>query len=93
MTLAAGAIALLRRAIADPETQWSLGTFGAIAEFSRDEEEPAQVSMAATVVSAITERGGIAIRPDPAIRPFASESVTKTGWNQRIALCRQAIAR
>ena len=27
---------LLQAAIADPETQWSLGTFGAIAEFSRD---------------------------------------------------------
>jgi hypothetical protein len=87
MTPAAGAMALLRQGIADPDTQWSLGTFGAIAEFSRDEDEPAQVSMAANVLSAITERGGIAIRPDPAIRPFASEGITKSGWNQRIALC------
>ena len=42
MTPAAANIALLRREIADPGTQWSLGTFGAIAEFSRDEDEPAQ---------------------------------------------------
>jgi hypothetical protein len=87
MTLATGALALLRRGIADPDTQWSLGTFGAIAEFSRDEDEPAQVSMAAEMLSAVTERGGIALRLDPQIRPFASESLTKADWNQRVALC------
>jgi hypothetical protein len=87
MTLAAGHIALLRREIADPGTQWSLGTFGAIAEFSRDEDEPAQVSMGKDAVSAVTERGGIALKLDPDIRPFASESINKAGWNQRIALC------
>jgi uncharacterized protein DUF6925 len=87
MTPAAGTLALLRQAVADPDTQWSLGTFGAIAEFSRDEDEPARLNMTANVLSAVTERGGIAIRPDPAIRPFASEGITKTGWNQRIALC------
>ena len=87
MTLAAGAIALLRRGMADPETQWSLGTFGAIAEFSRDAEEPALVSMAADTLSAVTDRGGIALRLDPAIRPFASEGLTKADWNQRVALC------
>lgn len=87
MTLAAASIALLRQGIADPDTQWSLGTFGAIAEFSRDEDEPALLTMAADVVSAVTERGGIALRLDPGIRPFASESLTQSGWNQRIALC------
>jgi len=87
MTLAAGAIALLRRGMADPETQWSLGTFGAIAEFSRDAEEPALVSMAADTLSAVTDRGGIALRLDPATRPFASEGLTKADWNQRVALC------
>lgn len=87
MTLAAPTSALLRRGIADPETQWSLGTFGAIAEFSRDADEPAHVSMAADVISAITGRGGMALRLDPATRPFASESLTKADWSQRVALC------
>jgi uncharacterized protein DUF6925 len=87
MTLAAAALALLRQGIADPDTQWSLGTFGAIAEFSRDEDEPAHVTMAANALSAITDRGGISIRPDPAIRLFASESLTRADWTQRIALC------
>jgi hypothetical protein len=87
MTLAAGHIALLRREIADPGTQWSLGTFGAIAEFSRDEDEPAQVSVGKDAVSAVTERGGIALKLDADIRPFASEGINKADWNQRIALC------
>ena len=29
--------------LADPEAQWSLGTFGAIAEFMRDADEPAEI--------------------------------------------------
>ena len=36
----AATIDLLQGAIADPDTQWNLGTFGAIAEFSRDRDEP-----------------------------------------------------
>jgi hypothetical protein len=87
MTQAASHIALLRREIADPGTQWSLGTFGAIAEFSRDAGEPAQVTLASDAISAVTERGGIALRLDSEMRPFASESINKADWNQRIALC------
>jgi hypothetical protein len=91
MTLAAGAIALLRRGMADPETQWSLGTFGAIAEFSRDVEEPALVSMAADTLSAVTDRGGIALRL--AIRPFASKASPGRLESARRALRRKTPAR
>ena len=87
MTPASGTVGLLRRAIADPDTQWSLGTFGAIAEFSRDEDEPAQLGMAAEILSVVTERGGMALRLDPAMRAFASESLTRADWSQRVALC------
>jgi hypothetical protein len=78
---------LLRREIANPDTQWSLGTFGAIAEFSRDRNEPVHLLQSDETISAVTARGGIAIRSYPASRPFASEGITRTGWNQRIALC------
>jgi len=81
------AIDLVRREIANPETQWSLGTFGAIAEFARDCDEPVHLSQSADAVSAVTARGGIALTAHQGIRPFASESTTKSGWNQRIALC------
>jgi hypothetical protein len=85
--MTAAAIDLLRREIANPDTQWSLGTFGAIAEFSRDRDEPVRLGQSDHAVSAITSRGGISIKPHPASRPFASEGITRTGWNQRVALC------
>ena len=85
--MTAATIDLLRREIADPDTQWSLGTFGAIAEFSRDPDEPVTLLQSDDAVSAVTARGGIAIQHHPRSRPLASESITKSGWNQRIALC------
>ena len=81
------AIDFLHREIANPDTQWSLGTFGAIAEFSRDRDEPMWLVQSDETVSAVTPRGGISIKSHPASRPFASEGITRTGWNQRIALC------
>jgi hypothetical protein len=81
------AIDLLQREISNPDTQWSLGTFGAIAEFSRDHDEQVRLVQSAEAVSAVTPRGSIALTPHAAIRPFASEGITKAGWNQRIALC------
>ncbi|KRR01092.1 DUF6925 family protein [Bradyrhizobium valentinum] len=85
--MSAATIDLLQREISNPDTQWSLGTFGAIAEFSRDRGEPVRLVQSAEAVSAVTPRGGIALKPDAAIRPYASEGITKTGWNQKIALC------
>ncbi len=85
--MSVAAIDLLQREISNPDTQWSLGTFGAIAEFSRDHDEPVRLIQSAEAVSAVTPRGGITIKPDATIRPFASEGITKTGWNQRVALC------
>ena len=87
MTAAAATDDLLHREIANPDTQWSIGTFGAIAEFSRDRDEPVVLTRSPEAVSAVTARGGIALRHHAGSRPFATESITKTGWNQRIALC------
>jgi hypothetical protein len=78
---------LLQREISNPDTQWSLGTFGAIAEFSRDRDEPAQLSGSNGAVSATTSRGAIILKADAATRAFASGGLTKTGWSQRISLC------
>ena len=85
--MSAAAVDLLQREIASPETHWSLGTFGAIAEFSRDPGEPVRLVQSVESVSAVTARGGIALKPHAAIRAFASDGITKTGWNQRVALC------
>ena len=87
MSAPSAVVDLLQREISNPETQWSLGTFGAIAEFSRDRNEPVRLTQADSAVSAVTSRGGIALKPVADSRPFASESITRTGWNQRLALC------
>ena len=66
--MSAAAIDLLQREISNPDTQWSLGTFGAIAEFSRDHGEPVRLVQSAEAVSAVTARGGIALKPHAAVR-------------------------
>ncbi len=78
---------LLGEQILDPGTQWSMGTFGGIAEFSRDPGEPAKLAASEPQVVAVTARGGIIIRMSGQLRPFASESITNLNWNHRVALC------
>ena len=86
------AIELLHEQIADADTQWSLGTFGGIAEFSRDRDETVSLTQSATGASAVTARGGIAIDIPDGCRPFAFETITRSAWSQRIALCLPAEA-
>jgi hypothetical protein len=52
---------LLTEQMMNAATQWSLGTFGAIAEFSRDPGEPLKLTASETEISAVTQRGGITI--------------------------------
>src|SRR3954447_15010443 len=81
------AIDLLHQQIADADTQWSLGAFGGIAEFSRDRDETVSLTQSTTGASAVTARGGIAIGLPDACRPFAFETITRSAWGQRVALC------
>jgi hypothetical protein len=87
MAQTASIVALLTEQIFNPDSQWSLGTFGGIAEFSRDRDEAVTLSTSDSLVSAVTERGGIAITIRDDLRPFASESVTRKDWSHRVALC------
>lgn len=73
--------------MADAETQWSLGAFGAIAEFSRDADEPVALAQNDASLTAVTGRGGIRLDLHAEMRPFAFETTTKASWNHRIALC------
>jgi hypothetical protein len=81
------AIDLLHEQIADADTQWSLGTFGGIAEFSRDRDEKVRLTRSATGAAAVTARGGTAIELSDDCRPFAFECITRSSWSQRVALC------
>lgn len=79
--------ALIAEHLENSGAQWSLGTFGAIAEFSRDPDENARVDLTGESLSVVTARGGIRILPSERLRPFASESIGRLGWNHRVALC------
>jgi hypothetical protein len=87
MAIQSAAIDLLHAQITDTDTQWSLGTFGGIAEFSRDRDEKVRLTQSATGAAAVTARGGIAIELSDDCRPFAFECITKSSWSQRVALC------
>lgn len=78
---------LLASQVADPDTSWSVGTFGAIAEFVRDEDESAELKTSGDRISVVTRRGGICITARPEIRLVASESTTRESWNHRVAAC------
>jgi len=83
----ASAFELIEAQIADPDAQWSLGTFGAIAEFARDADEPAEIAQAEQSISVVTPRGGLRIDARPDLRPVAFETVTTSAWSQRVAFC------
>src|ERR1044072_4910620 len=83
----AGAFDLIAGELADAEAQWSLGTFGAIAEFSRDAGEPADIQHGEMSCAVVTPRGGIRLRAHPDLRPVAFETIATHGWSQRVAFC------
>ncbi|MDR3422405.1 MAG: hypothetical protein P4L80_14385 [Xanthobacteraceae bacterium] len=87
MTSAPTLLDLLAQQLADAETGWSLGTFGAIAEFTRDADERATLARTDGMISVVTARGGLRIEAHPALRLIASESLTSESWSHRVALC------
>lgn len=74
---------------ADAATGWSLGGFGAIAEFLRDADEPASIVADETGVAVATVRGAMRIDWVPGLRPVAYETAVGQGdrWNHAVALC------
>jgi hypothetical protein len=87
MPAAASAFELITAQLDDAQAQWSLGTFGAIAEFMRDADEPADIARDDSSMSIVTARGGIRLDARADLRPVAFETVTTQGWSQRVAFC------
>ncbi len=87
MTGMANLLEFLAEQLADAEIAWSVGTFGAIAEFTRDADEAATIARADGTISAVTARGGLRIEAARDLRPIASESLTSESWSHRVALC------
>lgn len=73
----------LARSLADATAQWSMGTFGAIAEFLRDPDEPVHLGP----LSAVTARGALCLSPRDDLKLVAFETTTRDSWSQRVALC------
>jgi len=86
---------LLRRHLTDWRSGWSMGSFGAIAEFHQDRDEPAAVDDSFALTRA-TRRGAIRIRRASVdgIRAVAYETLSpkRHRWSQAVALCLPAHA-
>ncbi|MGX1099188.1 DUF6925 family protein [Amorphus sp. MBR-141] len=78
--------ALLRQMLDDPRAGWSVGTFGAIAEFLRD---PGEAAVRGEGLSVSTARGAVRIEPAAEMRLVAYETPSKdpASWNHAVALC------
>jgi hypothetical protein len=97
-------LALVGDQLADPQAAWTIGTYGAIAEFARDPDEPAELVTGARAggqgegdaraVAVSTERGAIRIAVIRPLRPVAFERPAGVGqhWAQSVALCLPAAA-
>ncbi|MER1968897.1 hypothetical protein [Castellaniella sp. GW247-6E4] len=81
--------ALVEQMIVDARHGWSIGTFGAIGEFMRDDEEPASISLDAGACRIVTSRGGMRVTPVPALQVIAYDTLASDGetWGQAIAFC------
>ena len=79
---------LIERHLIDPTAGWSVGSFGAIAEFTHDPGEAVRFARDRGL-SAVTPRGGIRLDPLPAVRPVPYETPGRLAgqWNHAIALC------
>jgi len=81
--------ALLTLALDDYRHGWSVGTFGAIGEFVRDEAEPVRRVRNGTVQEMVTARGALRVSPNDDIKVIAFDTLSSDGetWNQAVAFC------
>jgi hypothetical protein len=77
----------LRHYVLDAGASWSCGTFGAIAEFTRDPDEDFAISEDGLAIT--TARGGMRLTPITELRPIAYELVGRRPetWEHGLALC------
>lgn len=80
-------IATLTAALSDPEAGWSMGSFGAIAEFHHVAGDPAPALLPSC--SALTARGGLRLDALDHMIPVAWEALSPRldRWQQGVALC------
>jgi hypothetical protein len=79
---------LLLAAVPDVDNGWSIGTFGAVAEFRRDADEPARHSQRMGWLQCTTARGAIGLHTRQDVVPIAYETLASDGetWGHALAL-------
>jgi hypothetical protein len=87
MTAAEPLLEFLDRHLRQADTAWSVGSFGAGAEFTREPDEAVTFHRRGIALSAVTARGGVRISAQAGVRPVALESPTAEAWDHRVALC------
>ncbi|TRW17219.1 DUF6925 family protein [Glacieibacterium frigidum] len=72
----------------DPANGWSIGSFGALGEFVRDADEPAQLVRTSDRLTIVTARGAMRLERRP-LAGLAWESLSSDGrgWGHNLALC------
>lgn len=81
---------LIRRMLGNPEAGWSLGTFGAIAEFHHVEGDPGpHVQVMSGGGEVVTARGALRVRVEPQTRAVAYEGLSRRrdAWTQGVTFC------
>jgi hypothetical protein len=80
---------VLRYYMNDPSSSFSIGSFGAIAEFHRDMEEELALNDTHPHLTIATERGALRVTPSTNMRPLAYESLSnrKNCWQQGVVFC------
>ena len=81
-------IGILRHHLRCAGTGWSMGSYGAIAEFHRDPDE-ATAPIDPDALTCITDRGGIRLENVGEATPVAYEALSRDRrrWTQGVALC------
>jgi len=80
---------LLLDHVRDPHASWGCGRFGAIAEFHRDPDEPAEIVESESAVCVGTNRGALCLEMPSELRLVAYETIGTCidSWGQGVALC------
>ena len=84
------AVALLQQSLRDISTGWSLGTFGALAEFHHVASDlPPLITLTSNGGEVITGRGAMRAAFCEEVLPLAYEGLTQDprGWNQTLSFC------
>lgn len=80
---------LIDKMLGDHRHGWSIGTFGAVGEFMRDEDEDVRFTSDGGRVSIVTARAGLSVDTVPGLQAIAFDTLSADGetWGQSVAFC------